>query len=341
MLRGKKALLAKAWTGSGLANVLLAVPPVVGNDRLIILAYHRVFDVSDENSFPFDPELISAGTVAFAGQMQFVREHFTPIKFSDVIEARARGGPLPRRPIVITFDDGHLDNYTHAFPVLKALGIPATIFLSSGYIGASGTFWFDRLAELLFRAESGPLRLTSLAYSVVLGDVASRRHATELLQETLKRVPNSLRLQAIAELEKSLGRELAPLPGSAVLNWEQVREMASAGIEFGSHTVSHPTLTMLDDDELDRELHESRMKIRQETGQSVEVIGYPVGNAYAFDERVVRAAKRCGYKLGVSYVSGVSRMRGLDEFALRRLHIERQVTFADFCAMLSLPGIFG
>jgi peptidoglycan/xylan/chitin deacetylase (PgdA/CDA1 family) len=341
MLHGKKALLSKVWTGAGLANALLTVPPVAGDDRLIILAYHRVFDVADEDSFPFDPELISAGTAAFAAQMKFVRKHFTPIRFSDVIDAKIGGRRLPRRPIVVTFDDGHLDNFTHAFPVLKDLGIPATIFLSSGYIGAAGTFWFDRLAELLFRAEPGPLRLTSLAYSVALGDVASRRHATELLQEALKRVPNSLRLQVIAELDGTLGMGLAPLPGSAVLNWEQVREMAGAGIEFGSHTVSHPTLTMLDDDELHRELYESRMKIQQETGQPVEVVGYPVGNAYAFDERVVQAAKSCGYKLGVSYVSGVSRMGDPDEFALRRLHIERQVTFAEFCAMLSLPGVFG
>lgn len=325
--------------GGGIDRLFLRSP--VFRDRLCILAYHRILDIPDESSFPFDPELVSAGIEQFADQMTFVRKYFNPVSLSDVIAAIDGGQRLPARPIVITFDDGHRDNYTNAFPILKRLEMGATIFLSSGYVGGSGTFWFDRVAEVFFGADAGVLQVECVDFSAIVGDVPSRRIACEVFLEQLKRVPNRMRVQALGELEARFGSKIpSGANGDATLDWAMVREMSGAGIEFGSHTVTHPILTTLGDDELDAELQTSRETIRQATGQSVDAIAYPAGNAYAFDDRVIAAAKRCGYKLGVSYVSGINRLASLDRFGIRRLHVERYISSDQFQAMLALPELF-
>ncbi|MFZ2650125.1 MAG: polysaccharide deacetylase family protein [Burkholderiaceae bacterium] len=300
-------------------------------------------DIRDEDTYPGDPELVSASLADFEKQMRFVRDHFTPLSLAEVLAALDNGKPLPRRSLVVTFDDGHADNYTHAFPVLKSLGVPATIFLSTAYIDAPQTpFWFDRVAELFFFAPGGTLILQTLDHTVTLGSVASRRHETDHLLRRLKLEPNTRRLATLAELEDLLAPHVPA--GNATrrsaMSWDEVREMADAGIEFGSHTVTHPILSRLDEADILRELSVSRERIRACTGQRVETLAYPIGKIGAYDERTIGAAKACGYRLGLSYETGINRHLGTELFELRRLAVERYVSFGHFKAMLSLPEVF-
>jgi hypothetical protein len=241
----------------------------------------------------------------------------------------------------VTFDDGHLDNYTNAFPILQRLGIPATIFLSTDYIGTRDAFWFDRVMTLLHFAPAGRLRVRSASLDALLTDVASRRRAGGELVRTLKRTPDPQRRVLLNELEYLLA---ASVPASLAqrqfaMDWTQVREMAAAGVEFGSHATSHQVLTMLSDEALAQELQESRRLIQAQTGQAVEVIAYPVGSAEAYDERVVTRAKACGYTLGISYRPGINSMRNPDRFAMTRLRVERYLSPSKFQSLLCLPGL--
>lgn len=340
---GKRQLAARLFTASGMARLPLLLRRA-SRQELTVLAYHRVYDIGDESLFPFGPELISASTEAFARQMEFVRRHFSCIRFGDLLEALDRGTPLPPHSLIVSFDDGHLDNFTHAFPILKSLGVAATIFLSTGYIGASGTFWFDRLAALIYHAPEGELDIAALSLKLSLGrSVATRRAATDALLSRLKRVPNAQRLEVLDRLEAQLSRHVpAPAAGaSGTLTWEQVQEMGRAGIEFGSHAVSHPILSMLDDAQLHFELGESKRVIEQKTGRAAPILAYPIGEDYAFNQRVIAAARACGYRLGVSYLRGGNSLSTLEPFSIKRRRVERYTTRSDFEAMLALPGIFG
>ena len=337
----KKDLLAKLLLSAGVLPVLRSFR-VWNGKELRILAYHRVFDVEDESKFPFDPELISASTVGFREQVEYIAAHYEPVTCADILAAIDGGRSLPTRAIAITFDDGHVDNYTHAFPILRDLGVPATIFLSTAYIGETGTFWFDRVANILFSAPLGNYLLPGITEPLRLTDVASRRQASDLVLRHLKSLPDIQRRELIACLAEMLKTEdPADHSGlSGAMNWAQVREMASAGIEFGSHSVSHPILTQLDDAALDRELAESREAIACQIGHAVDIIAYPVGGIQAFDARVIAAAQRAGYRLGLSYVSGTNRLHSLDRYSLQRLPVERYTSRARFQAMLELPALF-
>lgn len=339
---GKKAFLADFLHRLGADRVVLAARRFLGRD-LLILAYHRVLDIGDESRFPFDPELVSASPTAFAWQMDRLRHHATPVTFEDVIDALDGRRRLPPRPAIVTFDDGFEDNYTHAFPVLRRAGIPATIFIATGYIGSAEIYWYDFIAHLVFHAPRGEFRIEELGLSPLLDrGVDSRRRAAAEILEALKRIPDATRRNIVRRLHAAWFDRLpaAERALSRPMNWDQIREMSRAGIEFGSHSVSHPVLANLDDAALARELADSKADIEREIAKPVRVIAYPVGQSFAYDARVVAAVRAAGYRLAASYVSGGNRLRALDRYALRRLHVERYTRRSDFSAMLALPEIF-
>lgn len=310
-------------------------------DKLIILAYHRVLDLADESSFPYDPELVSASVEDFTWQMAMVRRYFRPLHLSEALRWLDEGRPLPPRAIAVTFDDGHGDNYTNAFPVLRRLGIPAMIFLSTGYIDRGKLFWFDEVALRLSRTPQLELEIPTLDLRLRLENIAQRRRATALVLACLKAVPDQERHAALKELAcaSELG-EVAAEQQSVALTWHQIAEMHDAGIEFGSHTVSHPVLSRVSDPELYAELSQSRQELEGRLGQPVEILSYPVGGRDAVDDRVICAARDCGYRLGLSYLPGVNRWPLADRYRLHRLAVERYTTRARFEAMLAFPTVF-
>lgn len=312
-----------------------------------VLAYHRVLAQFDEADFPFDPELVSATAEDFAWQMRLVSRDYDPITCADLVNAIEHGRRLPARPVLVTFDDGFCDNFEVAFPILRDCKVPATIFLATGYVDAPGTYWFDWVAYVIGKTERSRLRLACIDLTIELGPCAPdrnarRRVATQLLAR-LKELTDDGRRQVLTELAEQVGVAIGPtqqaLSGS--LRWDQVREMAAAGIEFGSHTVSHPVLARVGSDtQLREELVDSRRAIEQATGRPVVAFAYPVGGAGAFDARVLHAVRDAGYRVAFSYRAGLNRIAALDLLALRRTAVERYVSRDHFRARLALPEVF-
>lgn len=338
----KKEYLAKAAAMTGMHG-LLSFLRGLKSGELPILAYHRVCDIGNEAEFPFDPDLVSASSAAFAWQMNYLKERYHPITFQLLLNVLDGKEQLPRRPVIVTFDDGYDDNYLNAFPVLRSLDMPATIFVSTGYVGSSKPFWFDLVAHILHNAPNGVLTVKELKLTLSMGSGADSRHAAAAsLVAELKRVSNAQRLDVLGWLEHEYAGSMktGDFRLSRPLDWNQIREMSAAGIEFGSHTVSHPILSRLDDAELKRELTESRRRLEQELGKTAPVLAYPVGGPEEFNDKVVRGAVSAGYRLGVSYMPGMNRLGSMDRFRLRRQHVERYVSNAYFSGLLSLPEIF-
>jgi peptidoglycan/xylan/chitin deacetylase (PgdA/CDA1 family) len=186
------------------------------------------------------------------------------------------------------------------------------------------------------------LKLSAVPFEAHLDGVSSRRAAAESLLGVLKRVPEATRQAALTELEARLGGagEHADERRSGALTWDEVREMARGGIEIGSHAVTHPILTQLDDASLAAELSESRRAIESETGQEATTVAYPVGGLHAFDDRVMAASSAAGYRFGVSYLTGVNAWPEIEPYALKRLHVERYTSREYFQCMLVAPRFF-
>jgi len=339
---GKRELLAQLVVRSGLVGAVGKVHSLRHRD-VKVLAYHRVLPRADEGSFPYDLELVSAWQDEFDWQMGYVAQRYEVITCRELARFEDTG-KWPDKPCaLVTFDDGYLDNHDVALPILRKHGIPAVIFVATGYMGASETFWYDKLAFDVLHARKSSLALSTGGQEIALGEgQAARRQATIQLQRHLKKVSNPERLETLARWHEALDVAIPPTGGlHRPMDWSHVRALSDAGIEIGSHTVSHPVLSrIVDVAELERELFDSKAAIEACTGQPVLSIAYPTGGRHAYNDTVVDCVKRGGYRFAFTYEGGVNKPTGWDPYRLARSAVERYVTRERFQAALANPGLF-
>jgi peptidoglycan/xylan/chitin deacetylase (PgdA/CDA1 family) len=262
--------------------------------RYLVLGYHRVNDDA-HSCFPGIPIEL------FRRQMETLKRHFRVLPLAELRE-RARARDLPENGVAITFDDGYRDNYTNAFPILREMELPATIFLTTDALDRGGLLWHDRVFDAFHRTQR-----------------AEARRDGELLRElnTLRRSTPEERDRRIGSLLEELGIEPGVPPGWDKLCWNEVREMAAHGISFGAHTLDHPILTFVTREEARRQIRESKLRIEAELGFRVAMFAYPNGRASDFDASTRRIVEEEGFDLAVTTVAG-SNDESTDPFALHR-----------------------
>jgi peptidoglycan/xylan/chitin deacetylase (PgdA/CDA1 family) len=304
---------------------------------LRILAYHRVLD-DDESSFPFDEEVISATTDGFFRQMKFARDNFEVISFRDLKICEQQGHPWPKRALIITFDDGYRDNYTNAFPILRELGLTATIFLTAGHIGSRELFWWDLVAYCIKHSTHASIKVLQLAPQTLwLTSEDARNSAIRRILGWLKVISENRKRAFVSQLAELTGvsppnRETEPMH----LSWTEVSEMANAGLEFGSHTLTHPILTNVSEDQLTVEVAQAKTIIEKRLKRQIIAFSYPVGR---FDARVQAAVSNQGFQFAVSYQNHAAYETSSQRFALPRIHVERNQSLGEFRSILLFPAL--
>lgn len=340
---GKRDLAATLVVRAGLARPLAAAY-AASLHRLRVLAYHRVLPRRAEQGFTYDIELVSAWEEEFEWQVKYLARNHEVITCRDLAALLDAGRPVPRRAVIITFDDGYRDNHDVALPILRRHGVPAVVFVATGYMDSHETYWYDRLVHWMLEAPDAELPMPDGAPPLpVRGDESQRRQAAYTALKHLKRLPDTGRRETLERWRSAMGAPDHEKFGDAhgPMSWAQVKAMSDAGIEIGSHSVSHPVLANVTDEaQLDRELFDSKAQIESHTGRSVLSLAYPVGGPGAYSERVVHVARRAGYRFGFTYESGVIDPRHMDEFRLRRLAIERYISRERFRALLAMPALF-
>jgi peptidoglycan/xylan/chitin deacetylase (PgdA/CDA1 family) len=273
--------------------------------------------------------------------MRYVRAHFDPVPLSTVVDHLVNGTSLPNRPAVITFDDGYDDNLHYAAPILRRHSVPATIFVSTDYIGGKEPYWFELAVYLMMRLPPGALRVSGVEATLpTADDWQSRRRSGHTLQRALMKLDPPVVMQQIRQWREEFAAHIDPaeLRLSGLLDWEAIRAMDGRGIEFGSHTRTHPVLSMLNQAALRDELFGSRERLESELRHAVTTIAYPVGKEFAFSPQVESVSREAGYQLGASYMAGMNWLsNGVNWFALRRQNIERGQHAARFSAMVQFP----
>jgi peptidoglycan/xylan/chitin deacetylase (PgdA/CDA1 family) len=293
---------------SGAASVisrfggLRALDAKWGTTRLTVLAYHRVTP-RPAPDFPYLPDVVSVSPAGFSRHVKWIRRNFTVIGLDDLLGLVRDGLTLPPRPLLFTFDDGYLDNYEHAFPVLRAHGLPAVLFVVSGAIGENRLMWWDELASLVQRT---PLRsaVLPLVGPVDLSGSGRRAAVRGELLGRLKTVPDSARRDSLRELAEALRVEPLIPQRSLFITWDQAREMIAHGVAVQPHTRSHPILTRVDPETLRAELADSARAVRKETGLPARAFAYPNGTASDINADVVRAVADAGFEVAFTMEPG-------------------------------------
>jgi peptidoglycan/xylan/chitin deacetylase (PgdA/CDA1 family) len=302
------------WSATGLHAAGLSGPlsRAVGYASVTptfpILSYHRVNDEAD----PFFPSL---PTQIFEQQMAFVARAYVVLSVEELAE-RMRRRAVPRNALAITFDDGYRDNLTHAGPILARLGLPATVFLVTGAIATGEPLWFDRLAAA-FKQAGTPAWRAPWGESLPLETPVQRLAALAETLEHFKRLVNAERRRSVEQTILTLGPgDERPLKG-LMLNWDDVQGLMGLGVTIGAHTVSHPILSRLTDEEARVEVFDSRRMIEAACGRAPRAFAYPNGRPEDYSPAIQTLVREAGFTCAVTTTFGVNTM-STPPYELRR-----------------------
>jgi peptidoglycan/xylan/chitin deacetylase (PgdA/CDA1 family) len=269
----------------------------------MLVGYHRVVaDFDRDSSYAFPSMLISRAMLE--RHLDWVGRRYQVVDL-DELRNRVESQSRAARPLTaITFDDGYRDVYEHAFPLLIRKGIPATVFVTTDYVGTSRVLPHDSLYLLLSRATHrwrsfadalvGILRRLEIATPLHAAALCSPHAALRTLVTTL---PESDLQRIIHTLENDCGLSGGTPSGFRSLTWDMVAEMSRAGINIGSHTRRHALLTNETPAKVLEETAESRQTLMTRLGRPVNCFAYPDGR---FDRAAVRAVASAGYQLAVT-----------------------------------------
>jgi peptidoglycan/xylan/chitin deacetylase (PgdA/CDA1 family) len=257
--------------------------------RPVILMYHRVAVVRH------DPWGLAVHPERFEEQIAYVKHHRTPMSMDELVD-RLRNKTLPADAVAVTFDDGYRDNLVNAKPVLARHGVPATLFLATGFINQNTPFWWDELATMILASTQAirdqqvwPGEPVTLDWGEAeRSDITGGWRATDeprtarqkaylAIWRRLQRATAEDRDVAMNTLRRHLGTAQDTL--GKPMNSDEIRTLLSDGlIELGAHTVTHPALTLLSRLESRREIESSGHRCRELAAKCVNGFAYPYGD---------------------------------------------------------------
>lgn len=299
---------------------------------LRILTYHRVARLADTEYV--DVRSVSATPQAFLGQMQHVARHYHAVSTPEVLEAIDKHRSLPRKAVLITFDDAYADFTEFAWPILKALQLPITMFVPTAYPDHPELpFWWDKLYQAFAATSQTELRESPVG-PLRLADPEQRRRSLRMLQNFVGSAPCDEATKVVDSACRQLVGQ-ADFGRGSVMSWKELRELARAGVTIGSHTRKHPILTRLEAPAIREEIRDSQMDLKREIGYALPIVCYPNGD---HDPVVTGIAREEGIRLGFTTVVGGNNLGGTDPLRLRRTDITPRTSLGVFRLRLLQVG---
>lgn len=317
---GKRELLARGLLWSGAAFLLSRLTE---RNQLLVLNYHRIGNPALD---PFDPAVFSATESQFDDQVSYLKRRASLVTLEEAV-AFASGSirePRARCRVLLTFDDGYLDNYQSAFPILRSHGVQGVFFLITSLVGSSEVPWWDRVAWLLRKARR---RRFTLHYPADLPVDLDRDGLPLSLRDVLrlhKRPGNTDPQRFLDELQDAAASPALPAAERRFLNWDEAREMVAGGMAIGSHTHSHIVLSQLSPGDQHHDLARSRSILQQQLGVEAETLAYPVGKPATFSQHTQQLACDSGYRAAFSFHGGVNLHGRTSRYDIKRVAVDGQ-----------------
>jgi peptidoglycan/xylan/chitin deacetylase (PgdA/CDA1 family) len=300
----------RQWVGSSIEAARRARRRMAS--RPVILMYHRVTELHS------DPQLLAVRPTHFAEQLGYLRDRFEILPLAHLADAVRRRG-LPRRSVVITIDDGYFDTHATAYPLLRAVDAPATLFITTAQIGGVREFWWDELERIVLE----PGRLPRIVRLAIAGEIAEwdLGHAANYTAEHHARdrswnIEEANDPGARQQLYRALYARLHPLLDDA--KWkvlEELRVLAGKSdvgrtshrslsvdelirlsedpaMEIGAHSATHPALAGLPRAAQLEEVDRSKSRLEEILGRPVTSFAYPHGS---YDHATITAVAQAGF----------------------------------------------
>lgn len=252
----------------------------------------------------------------FASHVEHVAANARAVSIADVLAALGGGPPLPRRAVLLTFDDGYRSFAEVAWPILRAHGLPAALFVPTAFPDRDrAAFWWDRLDHALRRTAVRWTLETEIG-RLPMDTPAQRARTLARLRAHVRELPHADGLAAASEICEALR---VPEPPHDVLGWDELRRLAAEGVAIGAHSRTHPRLDRIGLEELRDEVLGSLQDVAREIPGAPRIFAYPDGR---HDETIVALLRSAGTALAFTTRRGRNDLRLADPLRLRRLHVD-------------------
>lgn len=249
--------------------------------------------------------------------MKFLSQQYSILPLDEAVH-RMYDGTLPPYSLAVTFDDGYRNNFDNAFPVLQSNTVPATIFIATDFVFNLKPLWVDRLEYVMEHSN---------------GTLAEKCVRDDLLRRRFKMLSDDEKEQNLSALEKNYGKSLFLDTDEryAPLSSENIKKMLTSGITFGAHTVSHPILSRLSQEEARQEILISRDLLRNTYGDISSVFAYPNGQENDWTPEIEKILDAEDFIGALTTISGTNDAFS-PRFALKRISMDNTDDWDSFIA---------
>jgi len=306
-------------------------------DKAAVLMYHRIIP-QEEAKYDYAPNGMVVTTSLFEKHIQYLAKHYHTVTINELCDILDKKEFISKKPLLaVTFDDGWLDNYTNALPILNKYNVPATIFIGCNFIDNKEWYWLERVKFVLAHAHKtliekyidgeqrqqlqdllSELNLDSIFQNFIpelglyLNNVVQRVNKMDASDKKLFLT----KVENIAELSNLINNQY-------FMDWEQVKSLSDKGIEIGAHTITHTDLTSLSIDLAEKEITESKSILESKLGYKINNFAFPYGKN---NNDIQNYIKNSGYRSACSTINGLVD-DGANHYHLKRINMHTDVSF--------------
>lgn len=262
-----------------------------------VLLYHRVVDLAT------DPQLLAVSPENFDKQLNVLKSKYNVLTISEFESLIASNKKFPNKSVLITFDDGYVDNFTEALPILEKYKTQAIFYISTGNIGTNSEFWWDELERLLLLSSnilnSFIVTTKHNKFNLVNNDLSNNLNIYDQLLPILRSVTVPERNQVFLELLSLMNNKVPRLSHRSMSESELKKFAQSSSVVIGAHTQNHPSLAALNENDQLNEIETSKKYLEDLTKKKIEHFSYPFGTINDYN----RITQNICQKLGFKYVA--------------------------------------
>lgn len=316
-------------------NIIQSVALAFSAGGPVCLLYHRVINRPSGNHKRFFSGL-EVTPDNFEEQIAYLANSRVPVPIAQFVSG-LKDRTLNPRAVCVTFDDGYLDNFETALPILEKYSVPATIFIAPKLILNPASAWWYELEALLERLDTLEIEIQGTSHK---WDLSNQRLAvTSVLNEYCK-VATATEIEALlVNLRQRIQVSGIEWDVPTMISPEQIAELGRHPlITIGGHTESHVCLAVLGDSEARHEVERGRNTLQDWGAGLIDYFAYPFGGKNQAGEREARIVASCGFKAAFTTLLGhatqpygVKRQFSMDQFyLLPRISIGGNDSLSDF-----------
>lgn len=273
-----------------------------------ILLYHGVTSSTSEGIENYSKKHIDVSE--FEKQISYIRDILKPVTLREMAKALSSPGySLPKGSVAVTFDDSYKNTYNNALPILSKYNVPATFFVSTGFIASNRRYWADLLEHIINKTKINHIDITLRGQQrqYNLGSYEERIKTVIDIKSLLKKTPPADRYSIMENLKEMLEVYDSGdnVPNYENLTWKDVSTIDKHSLfEVGGHTVNHEILSYLDEVALHTEIFSCLKDLREFLGHKVDMFSYPEGQPEHFNEKVISVLREAGIEICPTAIYG-------------------------------------